>query len=122
VGKEMSRRSEHIRGARKILDLPTFAQRIAVLVVIPLPFLLAGTRQILAEDSEQVAAHLYSTHPGQPTTILSSIGVLEINGMSASVQISHPNQSRKDDSAAPMQVPGCDASRNAFRCVVLDSN
>lgn len=118
----MSSRSEHIRGARKILDLPTFAQRIAVLVVIPLPFLLAGTRQIHAEDSEQVAAYPYSTRLGQQTTILSSIGVLEINSMSASAQISHQNQSRKNDSAAQMQVPGCDATRNAFRCVVLDSN
>jgi hypothetical protein len=118
----MSRRSEHIRGARKILDLPTFAQRIAVLVVIPLPFLIAGTRQIHAEDGEQVAAYLDSTHLRQQTTILASIGVLEINGTSASAQISHQNQSRKDDSAPPMQVPGCEASRNAFRCVVLDSN
>jgi hypothetical protein len=122
VGKEMSRRSEHIRGARKILDLPTCAQRNAVLVVIPLPFLLAGTRQIHAEDSEQVAASLYCTHLGQQTAILSSIGVLEINSVSASARISHRNQSRKDDSAPQMQAPGCEASRNAFRCVVLDSN
>jgi hypothetical protein len=118
----MSRRIEHIRGARKILDLPTFAQRNAVLVVIPLPFLLAGTRQIHAEDSEQVAAYLHSTHLRQQRAILSSIRLLEINGMSASAQISHQNQSRKDDCALQMQVPGRKAILNAFRCMVLDSN